>query len=103
MLTRALQVAVAGLQAVELVGLPEGAISLSQVITYLASAPKSNRSYLALKKAQSYVQKTGTPPIPLNLRSANTPEMRELGIHRAINILMIFQKVGCNKAIGQRD
>ncbi len=89
---RALQVAVAGLQAVELVGLPEGAISLSQVITYLASAPKSNRSYLALKKAQSYVQKTGTPPIPLNLRSANTPEMRELGYRQGYQYPHDFPK-----------
>ncbi len=76
---RALQVAISGLQAVELVGLPEGAINLAQVVTYLASAPKSNRSYLALKKAQEYVEKTGTPPIPLHLRSSKTSEMKDLG------------------------
>jgi putative ATPase len=76
---RALQVAVAGLQAVELVGLPEGAINLAQVVTYMASAPKSNRSYMALKSAQDYVEKTGTPPIPLHLRSSKTAPMKELG------------------------
>lgn len=89
---RALQVAVAGLQAVELVGLPEGAINLSQVVTYLASAPKSNRSYLALKKAQSYVQKTGTPSIPLKLRSADTPEMRGLGYRQGYQYPHDFPK-----------
>jgi putative ATPase len=76
---RALQVAIAGAQAVELVGLPEGAISLAQVVTYLASAPKSNRSYMALKAAQDYVERTGTPPIPLHLRSSKTTPMKELG------------------------
>jgi putative ATPase len=67
---RALQVAVSGLQAVELIGLPEGAISLSQVVTYLSSAPKSNAAYVALKKAQEYVEKTGTPSVPAHLCSS---------------------------------
>jgi putative ATPase len=67
---RALQVAVSGLQAVELVGMPEGAINLSQVVTYLASAPKSNSSYVALKKAQDYVEKSGTPEVPSHLKSS---------------------------------
>ena len=76
---RALSVAVAGLQAVELVGWPEAAISLAQVTTYLASAPKSNRSYIALQKAQELVDRTGTVPIPLALRSAKTSAMKGLG------------------------
>jgi putative ATPase len=76
---RALQVAISGAQAVELVGLPEGAISLAQVVTYLASAPKSNRSYLGLRQAQKLVEQTGTPPIPLHLRSSRTEPMREMG------------------------
>lgn len=76
---RALQVAISGAQAVELVGLPEGAINLAQVVTYLASAPKSNRSYLALRAAQEYVEKTGTPPVPLRLRSSKTAPMKEIG------------------------
>lgn len=76
---RALSLAVAGFQAVELVGLPEGAINLAQVTTYLASAPKSNRAYMALKKAQSLVQQTGQKPIPKSLRSAQTALSRELG------------------------
>jgi putative ATPase len=76
---RALSIAVAGLQAVELVGFPEAAISLAQVVTYLACAPKSNRSYLGLKMAQEAVEQTGTLPVPLALRSSKTQEMKSLG------------------------
>lgn len=76
---RALSIAVSGLQAVELVGMPECAIGLSQVVCYLASAPKSNRSYMALKKAQDCVERTGTLPIPLHLRSSKSAPMQELG------------------------
>lgn len=76
---RAITLAVSGLQAVELVGLPEAAISLAQVTTYLASAPKSNRSYQALNRARELVETTGTVPIPLALRSAKTSAMKQLG------------------------
>lgn len=76
---RALTLAVSGLQAVELVGWPEAAISLAQVTTYLASAPKSNRSYVALQNAQELVERTGTLPIPLAIRSAKTSAMKNLG------------------------
>lgn len=76
---RGLSVAVAGLQAVELVGMPEAAISLAQVTTYLSSAPKSNASYMALKQAQAEVEKSGTLPIPTALRSARTQLAKDLG------------------------
>lgn len=76
---RALQVAINGAQAVEMIGWPEGAITLAQVVTYLASCPKSNRSYLALKKAQDFVDQTGSQSIPLALRSSKTAEMKNLG------------------------
>lgn len=76
---RALQVAVSGLQAVELVGMPEAAISLSQVVTYLSSVPKSNASYVAIKSAQALVERTGTLPIPLALRSSKTKLNKQQG------------------------
>lgn len=76
---RGLSLAVAGLQAVEAIGLPEGAITLSQVTTYLASCPKSNRSYMALIDAREIVQETKTLPIPLHLRSSKTALSKELG------------------------
>lgn len=76
---RGLSVAVAGLQAVELVGMPEAQISLAQVTTYLASAPKSNASYMAINKARATVQSTGTVPIPLALRSSKTALNKKQG------------------------
>ncbi|MCB9026153.1 MAG: replication-associated recombination protein A [Bdellovibrionaceae bacterium] len=76
---RALEIAIAGLQAVELVGLPEAGINLAQVATYLSSAPKSNRSYLAWKKALALVEDTGALPIPLALRSSQTSLSKSLG------------------------
>jgi putative ATPase len=76
---RALQVAVSGFQALEMIGLPEGAINLAQVVTYLASAPKSNRSYKAWKKAEQFIESSGTAPIPKSLRSAKTTEMQQQG------------------------
>ena len=76
---RALTMAVSGLQAVELVGMPEARINLAQVTTYLASAPKSNRSYLALDKAIDKVRSTGQLPVPKPLRSSQTKLMRQLG------------------------
>ncbi len=79
---RGLSVAVAGLQAVELVGMPEAAINLAHVVTYLACAPKSNRSYEALHKAQDIVRKTGPLPVPLHLRSSNTSLSKSLGYGR---------------------
>lgn len=67
---RALSVAVACLQALEAIGLPEGRITLGQTVTYLASCPKSNKAYEAINKALDYVEQTGTSEIPLILRSS---------------------------------
>lgn len=76
---RALSIAVAAAQAVEMVGLPEAAINLAQAVTFLASAPKSNRSYVGLRAAQAEVKKTGALPIPLSIRNAPTELMKNLG------------------------
>ena len=61
---RALLVAVAAAQAVEHVGLPEARLNLAQAAIYLARAPKSNASYMALRRATADVQKKGNirPP-----------------------------------------
>ena len=74
---RALQVAIAGFQATKIIGMPESAIILSQVTTYLASAPKSNASYVAINLAQEKVKKDGTPDVPLHLRNATTNLMKK--------------------------
>jgi putative ATPase len=76
---RALQLAVSTLQAFELVGLPEGRIPIAQCITYLATAPKSNRSYVAMHKAIDAVQAYPAAPVPLHLRNAPTTLMKNLG------------------------
>lgn len=67
---RALPLAIAGLQAVEAIGLPECAINLSQVVTFLSSCPKSNRSYVAWNKAKTFVDETGSVDLPLALKSS---------------------------------
>jgi putative ATPase len=76
---RALQVAVAAKEAVDFVGLPEGVIPLAQAVTYLASAPKSNASFRAMIAAREDVKRYGPLPVPLHLRNAPTPLMRNLG------------------------
>ncbi len=79
---QALPVAVAAQQAVHFVGLPEGAIPLAQAVVYLATAPKSNASYMALNRALEEVRAGRPHPVPLHLRNAPTGLMRSLGYGR---------------------
>lgn len=76
---RGLSVAVACMQAVEFIGLPEAAITLSQATTYLSCCPKSNASYEALNRAKDLVKRHGALPIPLSLRSAQTAFAKNVG------------------------
>jgi putative ATPase len=76
---RALLVAVAAAQAVEHVGLPEARLNLAQAAIYLARAPKSNASCLALKAAAGDVRELGHLRPPDALRSAAYPGARKLG------------------------
>jgi putative ATPase len=64
--------------AVDYVGMPEARIILSQTATYLASAPKSNASYLAIEQAMEDVRTVPNAPVPLHIRNAPTPLMKEL-------------------------
>jgi len=66
-------------QAVNMIGMPEGRIILSQTTTYLAASPKSNAAYLAIGKAQSLVKKAGNLPVPLSIRNAPTKLMKQAG------------------------
>ncbi|MEP1094680.1 MAG: replication-associated recombination protein A [Cyclobacteriaceae bacterium] len=75
----ALVLATNAFQAVNLIGYPEARIILSQCVTYLASSPKSNAAYAAIKKAQSIVQETGDLVIPMQIRNAPTKLMKEQG------------------------
>ena len=75
----ALLLANACFQAVENVGWPESRIILSECTLYLASSPKGNAAYMAINKAQQFVQQTGNLSVPLPLRNAPSALMRELG------------------------
>jgi len=75
----ALQVAIAAKEAVHFVGLPEGRIPLAQAVTYLAAAPKSNASYMAMLAAAKDVDEYGALAVPLHLRNAPTGLMKKLG------------------------
>lgn len=74
----ALLLANACFQAVNLVGMPESRIILSETAIYLATSPKSNASYLAIGKAQALVRETGNLAVPLHLRNAPTKLMKNL-------------------------
>lgn len=76
---RALQVAVSALQAFELVGLPEGVLPLTQAVTYLACAPKSNAVLTAYSAARKDVQQFGSLAVPAKLRNAPTSLMKQMG------------------------
>jgi putative ATPase len=75
----ALALAVNALQAVELVGLPEGVLPMSQAAIYLALAPKSNTASAAYGNARRLVKEKGPLPVPLKLRNAPTKLMESLG------------------------
>lgn len=65
--------------AVHIIGMPEARIILSQCVTYLASAPKSNASYLAIQNAINDVKEKPMYPVPLHLRNAPTKLMEKIG------------------------
>ena len=75
----ALVIANSTFQAVTTIGYPEARILLSQCAIYLATSPKSNSSYMAIKKAQANVKETGDLSVPLPLRNAPTKLMKDLG------------------------
>jgi len=73
-----LTLATSGFQAVHMIGMPEAALVLAQVTTYLASAPKSNASYKGIKAATKAVKESGTPSVPLHLRNAPIDLMKDM-------------------------
>ncbi len=66
-------------QAVNVIGMPEARIILSQTVIYLATSAKSNASYMAISNAMDLVSKTGDAPVPLHLRNAPTKLMKQIG------------------------
>ncbi len=76
---RAVEQAVAAMQTVHFLGIPEGDQALAQLAIYLAAAPKSDAAYAALGAALDTVRTEPAEPVPLHLRNAPTRAMKEWG------------------------
>jgi putative ATPase len=76
---QALVVANAAWQVCEFIGMPEAQIPLAQAAVYVATAPKSNASYIGLCRARGEVQEEGTIPVPRHLKDASYPGSKRLG------------------------
>ncbi|MBQ7085420.1 MAG: AAA family ATPase [Anaerotignum sp.] len=75
----ALQVAVAAMEAVNFIGMPEGRIPLAQAVSYVACAPKSNAAYLGIDKALSDVRNIRIKTVPPHLKDAHYSGSKDLG------------------------
>ena len=76
---RALEQAVAAMQAVHFLGIPEGDLALAQAAIYLSVAPKSDSAYRAMNAVREDVEQTIAEPVPMNLRNPVTRHMKEWG------------------------
>ncbi|MEN6309969.1 MAG: replication-associated recombination protein A, partial [Acidobacteriota bacterium] len=76
---QALSVTLHAKEAYDFLGSPEGELALAEAVVYLASAPKSNRIYTAYGAAVKDVEHSPHEPVPLHIRNAVTPLMKELG------------------------
>jgi putative ATPase len=76
---QALGVTLHAKEAYDFLGSPEGELALAEAVVYLASAPKSNRVYSAFGAATQDVERSPHEPVPLHIRNAVTPLMKELG------------------------
>lgn len=88
----ALVIATNCFQAVTFIGYPEAEIILSQCATYLASSPKSNASYMAIKGAKQLVRQTGDLPVPMHLRNAPTKLMKDQGYGKGYKYAHDFEQ-----------
>ncbi len=75
----ALSVATSALASYQFIGLPEGVLPLTQAVTYLACAPKSNTALTAYAAARKLVRERGALPVPAKLRKAQTALMKQMG------------------------
>jgi putative ATPase len=76
---QALAITLHAKEAYDFLGTPEGELALAQAVVYLASAPKSNRVYAAFQAVTKDVEMSPHEPVPLHIRNAVTPLMKELG------------------------
>jgi len=75
----ALVVAISALRAVEFVGMPEAKIPLAQAVIYIAKAPKSNASYMAIEAALKDISTEETMEVPDHLKDSHYPGAKKLG------------------------
>ena len=75
----ALNIAISAYRAVELLGMPEGRIPLAQAVEYVAKAPKSNRSYLAIDRALADISSGLDYPPPMHLRDSHYKDAQKYG------------------------
>jgi putative ATPase len=76
---QALVIAMAAQQAVHFIGMPEGNLALAEAVVYMATAPKSNSLYEGYSKAKEELKKGSADDVPMHLRNAVTPLMKEMG------------------------
>lgn len=79
---QALTIALNAKDAYDFIGSPEGELALAEAVIYLASAPKSNRTYVAFGKAMKDVESSPFEPVPLQLRNPVTSLMKDIGYGR---------------------
>ena len=96
---RALSIAVSAFQSLQFLGMPEGRIPLAQAVTYLASAPKSNASYMGINEALDWVKNNGHRPVPTHLMDAHYKGAAKLGHGKGYRYPHHFQKIMSNNGI----
>lgn len=87
----ALLLATSCFQAVTMIGYPECDLILAQTVVYLATSPKSNASYMAIRAAQQLVAQTGDLPVPLDIRNAPTKLMKDLNYGKSYKYAHEFE------------
>jgi putative ATPase len=78
---RGIMMAAAAWHLVERIGMPEARITLAQCACYLALAPKSNASYLAIDAAMADVREGRTVPVPMHIKDGNVRKAGEMSAH----------------------
>jgi len=76
---RALELATTAMQAVQMIGMPEARIILSQAVAYVATAPKSNAAIMAIDQALADVRSDRVQPVPVHLRDGHYAGSKRLG------------------------
>ena len=89
---QALIFAIAVQQTVHFLGMPEAGVALTQLVTYLAAAPKSNAAYAGYGEAITEVRQGDNPGVPLHIRNAPTRLMKDLGYGRGYKYAHDFEE-----------